>query len=265
MSLGQSQQSFAIPRSQEINLEQMIDRMKPSQGERVASFLYTGGLIASHVSQKNRESLWNSLNTREVYATSGERILLWFDVLNHPSGIKPMGSEFSMSKNPVFQVRALGSQKQIPGCSSDNQLDASTLNRLCNGECFNPVDERNIIQRIEIIRIRPQTYPNEPIETLIEDPWKIIECEPSQEGCLVEFEDPNFLNANREVIYYVRAIQAPSLAVGAANLACEFDDSGKCIEVNLCGDIEGQGEGDCLSDNEERAWSSPVFIKPTLN
>ena len=265
MSLGQSQQSFDIPRSQEINLEQMIDRMKPSQGERVASFLYTGGLIASHVSQKNRESLWNSLNTREVYATSGERILLWFDVLNHPSGIKPMGSEFSMSKNPVFQVRALGSQKQIPGCSSDNQLDASTLNRLCNGECFNPIDERNIIQRIEIIRIRPQTYPNEPIETLIEDPWKIIECEPSQEGCLVEFEDPNFLNANREVIYYVRAIQAPSLAVGAANLACEFDDSGKCIEVNLCGDIEGQGEGDCLSDNEERAWSSPVFIKPTLN
>ena len=114
-----------------------------------------------------------------------------------------MGSEFSMSKNPVFQVRALGSQKQIPGCSSDNQLDASTLNRLCNGECFNPVDERNIIQRIEIIRIRPQTYPNEPIETLIEDPWKIIKCEPSQEGCLVDFEDPNFLNANREVIYYV--------------------------------------------------------------
>ena len=53
--------------------------------------------------------------------------------------------------------------------------------------------------------------------------------------------------------------------MGAANLACEFDDSGKCIEVNLCGDIEGQGEGDCLSHNEERAWSSPVFIKPTLN
>ena len=56
MSLGQSS-SYAIPKSQEVNLEQMIDRMKPSQGERVASFLYTGGLIASHVPKKSREAL----------------------------------------------------------------------------------------------------------------------------------------------------------------------------------------------------------------
>ncbi len=132
--------------------------------------------------------------------------------------------------------------------------------KLCNGECFNPTDERNNISRIEIIRIRPQTYSDEPIETLIEDTWKIFECEPSQEGCIVEFEDPNFIDANREVIYYVRAIQEPSLAIGAANLACEFDD-GKCKKVKLCGDAKGQGEGDCLSENEERAWSSPIFIK----
>ena len=85
MSLGQSS-SYAIPKSQEVNLEQMIDRMKPSQGERVASFLYTGGLIASHVPKKSREALWDSLNNREVYATSGERIMLWFEVTNHESG-----------------------------------------------------------------------------------------------------------------------------------------------------------------------------------
>ena len=81
MSLGQSEE-FLIPKSQEINLEQMIDRMKPSQGERVASFLYTGGLIATHVTAKNRDALWKSLNRREVYATSGDRILLWFDLIN---------------------------------------------------------------------------------------------------------------------------------------------------------------------------------------
>ena len=96
---------------------------------------------------------------------------------------------------------------------------------------------------------------------MIEDTWKIFECKPSQEGCVVEFEDPNFMDANREVIYYVRAIQEPSLAIGAANLACEFDDGGKCKKVKLCGDVKGQGEGDCLSENEERAWSSPIFIK----
>ena len=262
MGLNQLSQDYAIPRSQEINLEQMIDRMKPSQGERIASFLYTGGLIASHVLEKNRNSIWNSLNNREVYATSGERILLWFDVINHPSGeLMPMGSEFSMQKNPKFKVRVLGSQKQAPGCSSENEITKTYLEKLCNGECFNPTDERNNISRIEIIRIRPQSYPDEPIETLIEDTWKIFECEPSQEGCVVEFEDPNFMDANREVIYYVRAIQEPSLAIGAANLACEFDDDGMCKKVKLCGDVKGQGEGDCLSENEERAWSSPIFIK----
>ena len=60
---------------------------------------------------------------------------------------------------------------------------------------------------------------------------------------------------------YKRQIQEPSLAIGAANLACELDSLGKCKKVNLCGDLDGQGEGDCLSENEERAWSSPIFIK----
>ena len=151
MNLNQLSQDYAIPRSQEINLEQMIDRMKPSQGERIASFLYTGGLIASHVLEKNRNSIWNSLNKREVYATSGERILLWFDVTNHPSGkLMPMGSEFSMQENPKFKVRVLGSQKQAPGCSSENEITKTYLEKLCNGECFNPTDERNNISRIEL-------------------------------------------------------------------------------------------------------------------
>ena len=260
-TLSQSSENYAIPRSQEINLEQMLDRMKPSQGERVASFLYTGGLIASHSDKKNRDSIWKSLNQREVYATSGERILLWFELINHPSAEKiPMGSEVTMQNNPRFSVRALGSQKQAPGCSESSDVDKSYLEDLCNGQCFNPVDERNNISRIEIVRIRPQSYPNEPIENLIEDTWKIFECEASQEGCYVEFEDSNFINANREIIYYVRAIQEPSLAIGAANLACEYDDSGNCIKVNLCGHENGQGEGDCLSENEERAWSSPIFV-----
>ena len=260
--LGQSELNYAIPNSIEINLEQMVNRTRPSQPERVSSFLYTGGLIATHVTQKNRDSLWKSLQAREVYATSGERILLWFDLVNHPSEeIKPMGSEFFMTKNPKFQVRALGSQKQRPGCSFNNELDLNSLNELCNGECFNPIDERNNISRIEVIRIRPQTYPDEPIETLIQDPWKVLECEPSQEGCLVEFEDQNFNDANREIIYYVRAIQEPSVSIAAANLACEVDQSGKCIKVNLCGDVNGQGEGDCLAESDERAWSSPIFIK----
>ena len=245
------------------NLEELMKtRTGPPQLERISSFLYTGGLVATHSVSKDRNSIWDSLNNREVYATSGERILLWFDVINHPSKqIKPMGSEFKMEINPKFRVRAVGSQKQLPGCNVGEEFNREILDRLCKGECFNPSDERKIISRIEVVRIRPQAYSGEPIENLIEDPWKVFDCEVSSEGCEVEFTDENFTDANREIIYYVRAIQEPSFAINASNLNCDRDDSGKCIKVNLCGDIDGQGEGDCLSQAEERAWSSPVFIK----
>ena len=255
--------SLRIPKTSEINLEEYLNKETgPSQIERISSFLYTGGLIASHSISKDRDSIWESLNKREVYATSGDRILLWFDLINHPSKeIMPMGSELELNLNPRFKVRAIGSHKQLPGCDVGNEFNVEILDRLCKGECFNPSDERKVVNRIEVIRIRPQAYSGEPIETLIEDPWKVFECDPSQEGCEVEFSDDNFTNASREIVYYVRAIQESSPAINGSNLSCKRNDSGKCIQVNLCGDSDGQGEGDCLSETEERAWSSPIFIK----
>ena len=236
----------------------------PLQSERASSFLYTGGLVAAHVESRNREEIWGALNSREVYATSGERILLWFDLVNHPDGSTvPMGAETEMSSSPKFQVKALGAQKQLPGCSPiDNEnLSSEVLERLCRGECFNPSDERKNISRIEVIRIRPQVYEGEPINALIEDPWRTFECEPSQEGCQVEFIDEQFEGSSREIVYYVRAVQEPTEAINASGLDCELDQNGRCIKVNLCGDPKGKGKGDCLSFTEERAWSSPIFVK----
>jgi len=236
----------------------------PVQSERASSFLYTGGLVAAHVESRNREEIWGALSSREVYATSGERILLWFDLVNHPDGSTvPMGAETEMSSSPKFQVKALGAQKQLPGCSpiDSENLSSKVLERLCRGECFNPSDERKNISRIEVIRIRPQVYEGEPINALIEDPWRIFECEPSQEGCQVEFIDEQFEGSSREIVYYVRAVQEPTEAINASGLDCELDQNGRCIKVNLCGDSNGKGTGDCLSLTEERAWSSPIFVK----
>jgi hypothetical protein len=231
--------------------------------ERQQSFFLTGGLVAVHSPSRDRGSIWDALNRRQVYATSGDRILLWFDLLNGPAGPLPMGSEVAMGQAPRFRVSAAGDFKQLPGCPDyvSKQLGAERQASLCAGECYNPGDERRAITRLEIVRIRPRQGQGESTAELIEDPWRVIPCEQHGGTCSAEFEDPEFSAGQREVIYYARAIQEPTPAVNAGGVRCEYDANGICIAVNPCyGDYRTDPEDDCQSPNEERAWSSPIFV-----
>ena len=99
--------------------------------------------------------------------------------------------------------------------------------------------------------------------SLIQDPWKVIECPVGIEGCVVEFEDPDYLSGGREASYYVRAIEEPSLAINTDGIRCTYDDRGNCTTVDPCyGDYRTPADDDCLAMNEERAWSSPIYLRP---
>jgi hypothetical protein len=179
----------------------------------------------------------------------------------------PMGAEATLAVAPLFRVRAAGDFKQLPGCPEHalRALDADRLKRLCHDECRNPSDERRPITRIEVVRIRPQIAADEAVDGLIADPWRTLPCPHSPEGCVVEFEDEEFVGAGRESVYYVRAIQEPALAVNARGIRCEYDEAGNCARVNPCyGDWRTAADDDCLSLNEERAWSSPIRITPAV-
>jgi hypothetical protein len=236
--------------------------------ERQASFFVTGGLAAVHARGRNRNAIWGALKRKEVYGTSGQRMLLWFDLLNPSTqteeGILPMGSETAMSEFPRFRARALGAFEQIPGCPehSLNALSPERLDLLCRGECYNPSNQRQAISRIEVIRIRPQKYPNEPVNPLIEDPWKSFDCDTnSSNGCEVEFTDPEFAANGRDTVYYVRALQASQSTINAGGLRCELDEQGQCISVNPCyGDDRTSEDDNCIDEAQHRAWSSPIFI-----
>ena len=232
------------------------------EAEREASFFTTGGLAAVHSSGRDRDSIWKGLSNKETYGTSGDRILLWFDLIQE-NQLSPMGSSVNQKTNPIFRIKAVGAFEQKPGCPdySATNITSEDLERICKNECYNPSDTRKNISRIEIIKITPQISKGEPIDGLIQDTWKTFDCQPSQEGCEVEFSDEDFEFNARDSIYYVRAVQEPSPVVNAENLRCTYDENGDCIKVNICyGDSRTDKDDDCLSLSEERAWSSPIYV-----
>lgn len=244
----------------DLGKEPLISYKKDKESD---AFYYTGGLVAAHTTGRHRDAIWRALDNRNVYATSGDRMLVWFDLLNGPRGKVPMGSEVFMTRNPRFRVRALGAFEQQPGCH-DYALAALGKERvesLCGGECYRPGDKRKPITRIEIVRIRPQVQPDENIAPLIENEWRVFTCPGDGGGCDVEFEDPDFATAKRPALYYARVIQAAELLTGGDPFGCEYDGEGNCIKRNYCIGANARPENNCLAEAEPRAWTSPVFVE----
>jgi hypothetical protein len=252
------------PRSEARALEVGAPGFNVFEVERGASFLMTGGLVGVHAEGRDRDSIWSSLERREVYGTTGQRTLLWFDLLNPPGSQGAqlaMGGETRMTGSPIFSVRAVGSFEQKPGCPPDaaDALGRERLEHLCKGECYHPGDARRQITRIEIVRIVPQAAPSEEVEHLIDDPWRTFECAPDPAGCAATFNDPEFPDLERDVLYYARVFEAEQPAINAGNLRCERDAEGNCVKVNRCPGPEGDAD-DCLAPREPRAWSSPIYV-----
>ena len=254
------------PRSIRLDRDELLANpgFQMTEVERQASFFTGGGLVAAHASERSRSGVWDALQRREVYATSGLRQLLWFDLVDEAGEqTAAMGAQAEMSGTPRFRVRAVGALMQEEGCPdySVRGLPADRLERLCRGECYNPGDQRYPISRIEVVRIRPQITPGEALEELIEDVWLSLDCEDYGQGCEVEFEDASFAEGGRDAIYYIRAIQAPSGQANGANLRCTYDETGACIAVQPCfGDFRTEMDEECVADVEHRAWSSPIYL-----
>jgi hypothetical protein len=252
-----------VPRAFTADEIAKLPGLQTSEAERQATFLRTGGLAAVHAHARSRDAIWDALQRRETYATSGQKILLWFHAVGKSGEKVPMGSRLNAQTSPTFEVRAVGSFKQKPGCPAFTSagLDEARIGKICSGECYNPSDVRNRITRIEVVRIRPQAKPNEDMSTLVQDRYIVHQCTPSSDGaCTFTFEDKDYAAGRRDSLYYVKAIQEPEPMINADPLKCEKDASGKCVKVNLCYGDYRSGKSDCTAPAEPRAWSSPIYV-----
>lgn len=234
-----------------------------SEQERKMSFLTAGGVAAVHARGRDRQAIWDAMQRREVYGTSGHRMMLWFDLLGNEGEWLPMGSELSKRDTPNFRVTAVGSFKQRPGCPEyvREAVSAKRLEKLAQGECYHPSDERYLVDRIEVVRVRPQLDPDESIADLVEDAWRSFPCDPDPTGCTVEFSDEEFPGSGRDAVYYVRAIEEPSPIANGGNLRTLYDERGNVTAVNPCyGDYRIGSNDHCQTSLGHRAWSSPIFL-----
>ena len=70
--------------------------------------------------------------------------------------------------------------------------------------------------------------------------------------------DPDFSDSGRDTVYYVRAIEGKTPAIDVDPLGCEYDEVGRCVDVRPC--FGRPADDNCLSETEQRAWSSPIFV-----
>lgn len=216
----------------------MLNGRAFSEGRRLGSYMYSGGLVAAWVTDTTRSALWNALQSRHVYATSGPRIRLRFSAVAGSQRVR-MGEALTTASVPVFEVVARGAPAQVTPVA----------------ECYQPATTYSGIDRIEVVRIRPGSREDD-LATAIDDPWRVFPTTarapaggPATE-VTVSFVDPGWDQAH-PALYYVRVIQTPTWAVNGKPMHAPDGT------LRVC---SGQGDDSCYTLNEERAWSSPILV-----
>ena len=88
-------------------IDPVAAKLFASEFERTTSFLSVGGLAAVHSDGRDRDAIWDAMKRREVYGTSGHRMLLWFDLLQ-AEGSSPMGSAVAMDDYTALSRQSTG-------------------------------------------------------------------------------------------------------------------------------------------------------------
>jgi hypothetical protein len=199
--------------------------------ERSSNFFNPGSLVAILSERRTGEDLFDNLEARRVYATSGPRIQVWLraEVFPGQKRVIDMGEEAASRKNPVFHIKAQGAFYEDETCPYDDEPEImANLSRdefltVCYNQCYRVLDERVPIARIEAVKILlPMTREEASMHDLrrgpenpgglIMDPYHVHEFDGPTAQVEWKWSDPKFEKEapGRIVAYYFRVVQVPT-------------------------------------------------------
>lgn len=222
-------------------------------GFRAGSLFSPGGLAAVWAEENTRESLFAALKRREVYGTSGPRIVarlfggwgLDADLCDDPDGLAradaagvPMGGVLggppSSDAAPVFFATAARDPGGPQGAGTPLQRIQIVKGWVDGGEAR---------QRIFEIAGDPGNGAG------VDD-----ECGPIGSGfdslCAV-WTDPDF-DPRQQAFYYARVIENPSCRWTAL----------QCVAADVGSDLDACNDAELVRVIQERAWTSPIWYAP---
>ncbi len=251
--------SLLEPRANPIRFEEtIIGRPNPDEKSKIHAYRISGsGLAAVWARNNTREDLWDAMARKEVYATTGTRLLVrvfagWdfkeddlyhakFAENGYEKGV-PMGADLSAApagKAPTLLVRAsrdtdganLDRIQIIKGwLTKDDKLEEKVYDVVWSGGKLRKKLVNGKLRAIgNTVDVENATYTNAIGDPYLEAFWK----------------DPDF-DASQRAFYYVRVIEIPTPRWTTYDA--------KHFGVELPKDVP--------SSIQERAYTSPIWYTP---
>jgi hypothetical protein len=250
--------SAAEPSGSQLRYEEIVNgRLNPDPEAKTRLYeSMAGGLTAIWARENTRESLWDAMARKEVYATTGTRLLVrvfggWgltesdldrsnFAEYAYQNGV-PMGGDLTHAprgEKPTMLIRVL---RDPDGANIDRvqvikgwlDNEGNSHERIYDVACSG---DRAIVDRRcdkpvgDTVNIDEATYTNAIGEPFIGTAWS----------------DPDF-DPKQHAFYYVRVLEIPTPTWLA------FD--AKYFEIEL--------PDDAVMKGQERAYTSPIWYTPT--
>jgi len=249
--------SAAEPSGSPLRYEELVNgRLSPDPETKTRLYeSMAGGLTAIWARENTREALWDAMASKEVYATTGTRLMVrvfggWnlvesdldrsdFAEYGYANGV-PMGGDLKDSPKgaaPTMLIRVL---RDVDGANIDRiqiikgwlDADGNTQERIYDVAC---ADDRAIENRRcespvgNTVNVAQASYSNSIGEPFLSAAWT----------------DPDF-NAQQHAFYYVRVLEIPTPTWLAFDV--------KYFGVKL--------PDDAVMEGQERAYTSPIWYTP---